>query len=322
MPTPPPALSKDNPYLGMGFTKITLFKQGVASNFGPQHARQVSRILDDCLKNCATYSYQLVNIGQSNYDEDYRVTLKSKVVKDLTTTVQNLTDVIEFFNSYIKEDAVFERKMVEFRYLEHDGENENILRVVVCCRFLPISDRIDFVKAINGIANKETKISIALFKNEDEENAIDCASFEEKLHKNNITDDSSGQIKQLLTELAKLTVTDAQLDVVSDVFLGKSLLDDDDTVTSDLSRPSTSSSSDSSRFPTSSGRVSPTTSGRVSPTSFDKESDDIDNKLPEQNIKIKPNATVKQRGFLPFRGGKKKTRKQKRKRATRRRARR
>ena len=66
-----------------------------------------------------------------------------------------MTDVIEFFNSYIKEDAVFERKMVEFRYLEHDGENENILRVVVCCRFLPISDRIDFVKAINGIANKE-----------------------------------------------------------------------------------------------------------------------------------------------------------------------
>ena len=50
--------------------------------------------------------------------------------------------------------------------------------------------------------------------------------------------------------------------------------------------------------------------------------DNIDNKLPEKNIKIKPNATVKQKGFLPFRGGKKKTRKHKRKRATRRRARR
>jgi len=58
---------------------------------------------------------------------------------------------------------------------------------------------------------------------------------------------------------------------------------------------------------------------------FDKKSDDIDNKLPDKNIKIKPNNTVKKKVFLPFSfsiGGKKKTRKHKRKRATRRRARR
>jgi hypothetical protein len=358
MPPPPPALNKDNPYLG--FTKYSLSKKGVFSNFGPQHATDVSRILDDCLEDCATLSRELVNIGKSKFDADYNVRHKNAVVKDLTKTVQNLTDVIKFFNEYIKEYADFEKKMVDFRYVEDDREEENILRVVVCCRFLPISYRIEFVRAINGIANKETKKSIALFKYDDEDNAYECASFEEKLHKNNITGDSSAETEQLLRELAKLTVTDADLDVVRTAFLDNTSSDDDDTVTSDLSRPSTTSSStdssrpstpsstdssrlsttsfssDSSRLstpsgrvsptpsgrvsPTSAGRVSPTSSGRVSPTSFDTSDYDV---ILNQKNKVKPTLKpITRKGILPFKGGKKKTRKQKRKRATRRRARR
>jgi hypothetical protein len=358
---PPPALSQDNPYLGMRFTKISLLKQGVFSNFGPEHATQVSGILDDCLTSCAKFSDDLVFINNLKITKEEKDKRVRKPVKDFTTTVQNLTDVIKFFNTYIKEDGDFEKKLIDFRYVEDGREGENILRVVVCCRFLHISDRIDFVRAINGIANKETKKSIAFFKYDDEDNAIDCVSFEETLHINNIRDDSRAQIEQLLKELAKLTVTDTDLDAVSDVFLGKTLLDDDNTVTSDLSRPSTSSSSDSSRPSTpsssdsstpstsfssdssiystsstdssrpstSSGRVSPTSSGRVSPTSSGRvspvnSSNDYGKKF-EPITKIKPVNTSRTSKVLPFsfsKGGKKKTRKQKRKRATRRRARR
>ncbi len=361
-PPPPPALSQDNPYLGMRFTKISLLKQGVFSNFGPEHAMQVSGILDDCLTNCAKFSDDLVFINNLKITKEEKDNRVRKPVKDFTTTVQNLTDVIKFFNTYIKEDGDFEKKLIDFRYVEDGREGENILRVVVCCRFLPISDRIEFVRAINGIANKETQKSIALFKYDDEDNAYDCASFEEKLHKKNITDDSRAETEQLLRELAQLTVTDTDLDAVSDVFLGKTLLDDENTVTSDLSRPSTSSSSDSSRpstpssidssrlsttsfssdssiystsstdssrpstssgrvSPTSSGRVSSTSSGRVSPVNF---SNDYGKKF-EPRTKIKPGNTSRTSKVLPFsfsNGGKKKTRKQKRKRATRRRARR
>jgi hypothetical protein len=108
MPPPLPALSKDNPYLG--FTKYSLSKQRVFSNFGPQHATEVSGILDDCLKECATLSRELVNICKSKFDTDYNVRHKNAVVKDLTKTVQNLTDVINFFNKYIKKHAEFEKK--------------------------------------------------------------------------------------------------------------------------------------------------------------------------------------------------------------------
>ena len=363
-PPPPPALSQDNPYLGMRFTKISLLKQGVFSNFGPEHATQVSGILDDCLTSCAKFSDDLVFINNLKITKEEKDNRVRKPVKDFTTTVQNLTDVIKFFNTYIKEDGDFEKKLIDFRYVEDGREGENILRVVVCCRFLHISDRIDFVRAINGIANKETKKSIAFFKYDDEDNAIDCVSFEETLHINNIRDDSRAQIEQLLKELAKLTVTDTDLDAVRDVFLGKTLLDDDNTVTSDLSRPSTSSSSDSSRpstssssdssrpstsfssdsstpstsfssdssiystsstdssrHSTSSGRVSPTSSGRVSPVNS---SNDYGKKI-EPITKIKPRNTSSTSKVVPFsfsKGGKKKTRKQKRKRATRRRARR
>jgi hypothetical protein len=49
--------------------------------------------------------------------------------------------------------------MIDFRYVQDGREEENILRVVVCCRFLPISDRIEFVRAITPTEKKnETNI--------------------------------------------------------------------------------------------------------------------------------------------------------------------